>query len=96
MGYRAFYKCAALESVNYPVNWTECSGYSSYPTRYGAVFEGCTKLIRITIPEGITVIADYAYEKADKLRYVTFPSTLKMIGKEAFKDCAGASLQLSF
>ena len=89
MGYRAFYKCAALESVNYPVNWTECSGYSSYPTRYGAVFEGCTKLIRITIPEGITVIADYAFEKADKLRYVTFPSTLKMIGKEAFKDCAG-------
>ena len=89
MGYRTFYKCGSLTSVNYPINWTECSGYSAYPTRYGCIFEGCTKLTRITIPEGITSVPDYAFEKTDKLRYVTFPSTLETIGKEDFKECAG-------
>ena len=89
MGYHAFYKCISLSSVNYPVSWTECTESSDYPHPKGQIFEGCTKLNRITIPEGVTTIPDYALKKADKLRYVTFPSTLETIGKETFKDCIG-------
>lgn len=39
------------------------------------------------IPEGVTAIADYAFDACENLTNVVLPSTLKTIGKGAFTDC---------
>ena len=39
------------------------------------------------IPEGITVINDYAFKDCDFIRSITFPSTLTTVGKYAFQGC---------
>jgi len=41
----------------------------------------------VVIPEGITLIPDFAFSDCASLRSVTLPSTLKSIGKYAFQGC---------
>lgn len=40
------------------------------------------------VPEGVEVIADYAFNGKTKLQSITFPSTLKSIGAYAFQKCS--------
>ncbi len=41
----------------------------------------------IILPEGVTEIDESAFSYATKLEEVTFPSTLRKVGKYAFSDC---------
>lgn len=45
-------------------------------------------LKKITIPEGVEVIGEYAFANAPDLETVKLPSTLKKIGRGAFSNCS--------
>ncbi|MCR5501715.1 MAG: leucine-rich repeat protein, partial [Lachnospiraceae bacterium] len=67
--YRAFYNCTNLQSIGYPMGWTtaERSTIDNGTWKYGCIFEGCTALKSITVPEGITSIPEYAFFGCNKL-----------------------------
>lgn len=48
---------------------------------------GLKKLEKVILPEGVTVIEDYAFKDCLALKEVVFPSTLKRIGRYAFEGC---------
>ena len=41
----------------------------------------------ITIPNGVTIIADYAFNYCESLINVTMPNSIERIGDKAFFDC---------
>lgn len=45
-------------------------------------------LTKVTIPEGVTSLADGAFRNCTALQQVVLPSTLKTIGKNCFANCA--------
>ncbi len=48
------------------------------------VFEKCTNLEKVTIPEGITSIGSSAFEDCQNLKSVTIPKSVALIGTYAF------------
>jgi len=46
-------------------------------------------ITKMTIPEGVTAISDYAFCNCQTLQSVSFPSTLTSIGDEVFRGCTG-------
>ena len=94
IGAYAFANCSALEEFGYPVNWTEVTRKDS-SSSYGHNFDNCTKLRRIEIPEGATVIPRAAFAYATYLRSVSMPGTIKTVGEDAFRGCTAiTSVQL--
>lgn len=47
-------------------------------------FSGCYSVYYVTIPEGVETVEGQSFRQASNLEYVSFPSTLKTIGEEAF------------
>jgi hypothetical protein len=52
-----------------------------------SVFEDCTSIKEITIPESVTEIGDYAFEKCTSLEEITIHEGVTKIGKKAFNGC---------
>lgn len=52
------------------------------------VFEECTKLEKVTIPDGVTNIGSRAFYRCARLKDLVLPEDLVMIGESAFNDCA--------
>ena len=52
-----------------------------------SMFEGCTALTVIDIPESVTVISDNAFAGSG-LTDITLPQSVSSVGKSVFKDCA--------
>ena len=50
-------------------------------------FQGCTSVINVTIPEGVTEIGYQAFYNANNVKWPTMPSTLKKIGGNCFYMC---------
>ena len=48
---------------------------------------GCISLEEIEIPEGVTVIATFAFWGCTSLKRVTLPSTLSELAENAFEGC---------
>ena len=46
-----------------------------------------TEITSLTIPSGVTTIADEAFEGCESITEISLPSTLEKIGKSAFSDC---------
>ncbi len=86
IGHNAFAECTSLKEINYPLSWNECPAYSY---KQGRVFYGCSKLSKITIPEGVTSIPEYAFEDCGHLQNIIFASTVNEIGRASFKNCTG-------
>ncbi len=92
IGKNAFGWCPSLKSIS--VN-TDNPNYSS--DEYGVLFnKSKTELIKYPnncvqtdyiIPDGVTTIADDAFENCYKLSYVTIPSSTVSIGKGVFFNC---------
>ena len=51
------------------------------------VFNGCTGLKHISLPEGLKTIGDNTFLNCTALQSVRLPSTLQTIGNNAFKGC---------
>ena len=60
------------------------AGWTEIP--YG-MFYGMRNLVKVTLPEGIVVIDDYAFEDCPKLATINIPSTVTSIGAYAFYGC---------
>lgn len=81
LGERVFNGCSKLNSINYPMSWTEATSYSA--------FYDCISLKSIVVPEGVTSIPAYAFYCANNLTTIELPSTLETIGDYAFFECKG-------
>jgi hypothetical protein len=52
------------------------------------MFDECTALSNVVIPEGVTEIGDQAFEECRALTSITLPSTIRRIGGGAFLNCS--------
>ena len=51
------------------------------------MFEGCTQLQSVVLPEGTTALAYNTFANCTSLKSITLPSTLTDLGRYAFSDC---------
>ncbi len=64
------------------------STVAGYPvTEMRAIFQGCTNLTAVTLPEGLRTIADSSFHNCTKLVSVVIPKGITEIGKAAFGYC---------
>jgi len=84
IGYRAFRNCTKLSSINIPLSWNSATSNSNE----GDIFNGCSSLTSIVVPEGITQLPAYAFCGSDYLKTISLPSTLTSIGNYAFEGCS--------
>ena len=103
IGFRAFYECSGLTSVNIPSSVTSiggaafqyCSGLTSVTipssvTSIGEyVFAYCHSLTSVTVSEGVTSISAFAFAGCTSLTSVTIPEGVTSIGESAFQNCTG-------
>lgn len=83
-----FMECKNLRTVTVPTKCKEIAVNAFY----GGTDNDGISLTTINLNEGLEVIAGYAFEKNEKLGAVTLPSTLKLIGYNAFYDCHAMTL----
>ena len=93
IGVNVFYGCSGLTDI------TVDSNNSSFCSESGVLFnKDKTTLIyyplgkndsSYTIPDGVTVIEQYAFYCNSKLTSVTIPSGVTSIGEMAFRECSG-------
>ena len=74
--------CSELSYVNYPRNWNSAN-------RNGYVFAGCPKLTHIDVPEGVTIIPNFAFANCPNLKTVSLPEGLEYVYHHAFSNCTG-------
>ncbi len=61
------------------------SEYRGVPVIGIELFDGCTELKSITLPDTITKIADYTFENCTSLKTITIPESVNRIGYDAFE-----------
>ncbi len=61
--------------------------YCGLDTVYNRMFELCTNMQYITLPNSIKRVGDYVFHACDKLTRITFPSKVIYLGDYVFKDC---------
>ena len=87
IGYRTFYGCSSLTSIEIPSGVTSI-GYSA--------FSGCSSLTSIEIPSGVTSIGDGAFYGCRGLTSIELPAGIAYIGDDMFFDCSRlTSIELS-
>ena len=99
MGAWAF-KGTRLTEVRTPVNWKTVS-YSFFSTDQTSPFSGCTTLRKVVVPEGATVLPDYAFKghaendcPTSSINSIILPSSLTKIGVQAFGETGITSIDL--
>ena len=53
----------------------------------GGAFAKCSRLKKITIPDGVTSIREMAFWKCTSLKSITIPNSVTSIGHQAFNSC---------
>ncbi|MDR2370948.1 MAG: leucine-rich repeat domain-containing protein [Treponema sp.] len=77
VGGYAFYNCAALTAVNFPV-----------ATTIGAfAFGSCTALTSISLPASLTTIDNFAFSYCTTLTSISLPASLTTIADSSFVGC---------
>ena len=102
IGYRAFYDCDSLTTIDISDSVTSigngafmfCSSLTSInipegvTSIGGSAFEYCSSLTSIKIPDTVTEIYSYAFSYCDSLTSVTIPESVMFRGDHgAFIDC---------
>ena len=84
IGYRAFYNSDSLTSItlnNASLNLNNIYNSGNYTFS--------SLVTSITIPEGTTEIADYAFYRCSNVTNITIPDSVTSIGSNAFYECSG-------
>lgn len=96
IGQSAFQNCPALSKVNISDLSSWCMidfGYSAFPLN-STLYIHDNPIAIINIPDGISEIKPYAFGGFTNITGVTFPKTVKKIGKNAFRGCRITALSL--
>ncbi len=59
-----------------------------------SIFEGCTGLASITLPNSLTTIGENAFRGCNALTSITIPNSVTSIYKQAFSDCGLTSITI--
>ena len=84
VGSWAFADCTSIEGLVLPHDFTAVS-YEMQDIGY--VFDGCSGLTELTIPEGWTTIVKSEFSRCGNLTHVSLPESLTKIETNAFKEC---------
>jgi hypothetical protein len=79
MGGSVFKNCTSLLNITLPTTLTGSIGLDT--------FAGCTKLTSLSIPYGVTIFSQGAFQNCNKLTSVTIPNSVTSIGNYAFSNC---------
>lgn len=85
----AFYNCKLLERITLPDTLTEIRGFT---WEGGGTFGGCTSLVSINIPDGVTTIGERAFIGCSSLTIDYLPNTITSIASNAFNGCSSLNL----
>ncbi|MFI3297418.1 MAG: leucine-rich repeat domain-containing protein [bacterium] len=86
LGAYAFGNCKELTTLKFlTANCENVSGVVNDTVR--SAFEGCEKLVNITLDGKMTFIPDYMFQNCAALRRIELPEKIERIGNYAFKDC---------
>ena len=56
-----------------------------------STFSGCTSLARVTLPDSLIYVSDYAFSGCSSLNSLTLPDGVSTIGRRAFYNCTSLS-----
>ena len=84
IGSYAFSSCSSLTEVTF--NAKNCTAMES---SNAPVFDGCTKLTKLTIGDNVKTIPAYAFKDCTGLTSVSIPNSVTTIGNSAFYGCTG-------
>ena len=80
IGYAAFYGCKKLKEVRMPVKLKDDELSVS-------LFDHCTSLRSVVVPDGVEVIKNAAFNCCDSLEWVFIPASVEKIEDSAFNHC---------
>ena len=88
LGGAAFYGCTALKNVELGNGITILLSYQAnmYSSIYG-MFQNCTSLESIIIPDSVTQISNKSFYSCTSLKNITFGTSLFIIENNAFSYC---------
>ena len=55
------------------------------------MFDGCVRLVSVSLPSNTTLIGDYAFANCNNLQFITLPDSIEEIGISAFYGCTKLS-----
>ena len=87
----AFKDCTSLTNVVFEENSALQTLGREYPTSdkyYYGVFQGCTSLQSIEIPDSITSTGDATFKDCIALETVHLPTSIQKIGRHTFRGCS--------
>ena len=77
---KAFCDCISLESFDFPNLKTIDNGDSQWGTYRWGVFQGCTSLTNVILPQGLTSIGTMAFMDCTSLESIAIPASVVFIG----------------
>lgn len=78
IGYKAFYNCRNLKSINMPNSISKIGQYA---------FSSCTGITSISMPNSVITIDACAFQSCSNLQHVSLSDSLIFIGERAFEYC---------
>lgn len=78
IGYKAFYNCSNLKSIDLPDNISILRYYT---------FTGCIKLTELNLPQNCKIIQHDAFYQCSKLTSISIPKSVETIEYNAFQKC---------
>lgn len=100
IGAFAFHNCKSLGTIQFPDTLSRIGQHAfsnsgitgiTIPGRVGRIdngtFDGCEKLLHVTLEEGVTFIGTSAFSDCKKLTEIILPDSLDTMGENAFQNC---------
>jgi len=81
------YTYYGLDGEQAPKDTTEVIIHPSVITIKGYAFFCCIFLVRVTMPDTVTRVAEFAFEVCRSMRFIRFSPNLEFIGACAFAEC---------